>query len=73
MNMSASTHMTIIYKTKKYRQNDTIYVTNHLIDGFRKQGARVEGNLKKKVAEFRSNPLFDPVYSEIILYEWRSN
>jgi hypothetical protein len=57
---------------KKYRQNDTIYVTNHLIDGFRKQGARVEGNLKK-VAEFRSNPLFDPVYSEIILYEWRSN
>lgn len=56
---------------KKYRQNDTIYVTNHLIDGFRKQGARIEGNLKK-VAEFRSNPLFDPVYSEIILYEWRS-
>lgn len=56
---------------KKYRQNDTIYVTNHLIDGFRKQGARIEGNLKK-VAEFRSNSLFDPVYSEIILYEWRS-
>lgn len=57
---------------KKYRQDDTIYVTNHLIDGFRKQGARIEGNLKK-VAEFRSNPLFDPVYSEIILYEWRTN
>ncbi|MFX3623993.1 MAG: hypothetical protein ACE3JP_08120 [Ectobacillus sp.] len=54
---------------KKYRTDDTIYVTNHLIDGFRSQGIEVEAHLQE-VKRFRSNPLFDPIYSEIILYKW---
>lgn len=54
---------------KKYHPNDTIYVTNHLLAGFRGQGVKMDGHLEK-VKVFRSNPLFDPVYSEIVLYRW---
>lgn len=54
----------------KYHQNDTIYVTNHLIEGFQKQGIGITDKVEQ-VASFHSNPLFDPVYSEIVLYEWK--
>jgi hypothetical protein len=54
---------------KKYHSNDTIYVTNHLADGFHSQGIDVSKRLQT-IAEFRSNALFDPVYSDIVLYKW---
>ncbi|AIK35784.1 dolichyl-phosphate-mannose-mannosyltransferase family protein [Bacillus pseudomycoides] len=55
---------------KKYHKNDTIYVTNHLIEGFEKQGIDIKGQMEQ-VAVFRSNPLFDPVYHKIVLYRWK--
>lgn len=55
---------------KKYHKDDTIHVTNHLIEGFQKQGIDIKGQVEE-VAVFRSNPLFDPVYNKIILYEWK--
>ncbi|MBO9130564.1 hypothetical protein J7Q84_12730 [Bacillus sp. 165] len=54
---------------KKYHTNDTIYVTNHLVDGFRRQGIEVSGHLEEE-ARFHSNEIFDPVYNDIILYKW---
>ncbi|KFN02250.1 hypothetical protein D0U04_18410 [Bacillus clarus] len=57
---------------KKYHKNDTIYVTNHLIEGFQKQGINIEGQVEKE-AVFYSNRLFDPVYHKIILYKWKKD
>ncbi|MFC5774603.1 hypothetical protein [Ectobacillus antri] len=50
---------------KKYREHDTIYVTNHLLSGFQTQGIQPQ---VERVKTFRSNPLFDPIYSDITLY-----
>jgi hypothetical protein len=60
---------TYFLQDKKYHVNDKIYVTNHLLDGFRSQDVDMKEHVKK-VKVFQSNPLFDPVYSKIILYRW---
>ncbi len=52
-----------------YYENRTIYVTNHVLEGFRKQGVDVSDRVKK-VKDFTSNEIFDPVYSKITLYKW---
>lgn len=52
-----------------YYPNRTIYVTNHVLEGFEKQGIDVK-NRVSKVKEFTSNEIFDPVYSKITLYRW---
>jgi hypothetical protein len=46
-----------------------ILLTDHVLRGFEQQGVSVEDHVRK-VAEFKSDARFDPVYSDIILYEW---
>ncbi|MCY9657834.1 nucleoporin-interacting protein [Paenibacillus chondroitinus] len=48
-----------------------VLLTDHVVQGFIQQGKPVEGHLKR-IAEFTSEPLFDPAYHDIILYEWVS-
>ncbi|WP_127580362.1 hypothetical protein [Paenibacillus koleovorans] len=47
-----------------------ILLTDHVVGGFRSQGYDISSQLRE-VAEFRSNSLFEPVYSRIKLYEYR--
>jgi hypothetical protein len=50
-------------------RDKTIYVTDYVLNGFEAQGIKMKHKVKK-VAEFKSNKLFDPVYGEIVLYEF---
>jgi hypothetical protein len=59
-------HDKSFYKKKK------ILVTNKAIEGFKTQGINLSGKIKR-VKEFKSNPIFDPVYNKIMLYEWISD
>jgi hypothetical protein len=52
-----------------YYKNNQIYVTNKVVEGFFIQGIDVSGKIKK-VKTFQSNPIYDPVYNKITLYEW---
>lgn len=54
---------------KNMYPNKKVYVTDHVLKGFEAQGMNIKNSVKK-VAEFNSNQLFDPIYGEIILYEW---
>ncbi|TLS39189.1 hypothetical protein [Pseudalkalibacillus caeni] len=47
----------------------TIYLTDHVVNGFADQGIDIHGKVKK-IAEFDSNPLFDPVYHKITVYKF---
>ncbi|PLR79599.1 hypothetical protein CVD25_20230 [Bacillus canaveralius] len=49
-----------------------ILLTDKVVKGFHAQEINLDGMLEK-VAEFHSNELFDPVYSDITLYKWKSN
>jgi hypothetical protein len=55
----------------KQRGNKKIFITNRVLEGFENQGIQVERHVQK-VKTFQSNPLFDPVYSSITLFEWKS-
>ncbi|UKS28445.1 hypothetical protein LOZ80_05780 [Paenibacillus sp. HWE-109] len=46
-----------------------VFLTDHVVQGFEQQGKSVEKHLKR-IAEFSSDAIFDPVYGHIILYEW---
>ena len=52
-----------------YYENSQIYLTNKVAEGFIKQGIDLSGKVKK-VKVFQSNPIYDPVYHKITLYEW---
>ncbi|MGP7817195.1 hypothetical protein [Niallia sp. 01092] len=52
-----------------YYKNSQIFLTNKVIEGFSKQGIDLSGKIQK-VKTFQSNPIYDPVYHEITLYEW---
>lgn len=52
-----------------YYENRTIYLTNHVLEGFQMQGVDISHRVTK-VKEFSSNEIFDPIYSKIILYKW---
>lgn len=57
------------------RKGERIFLTEQVLRGFLKQSDEAARNTRaraKKIAAFRSEPLFDPVYHEIILYEWIS-
>jgi hypothetical protein len=51
------------------RGSKKILVTDHVLKGFEQQGIHVTPHIKK-LKTFQSNPLFDPVYHTITLYEW---
>lgn len=55
----------------KQRGNKKIFITDHVLEGFERQGIQAERHIKK-VKTFQSNPLFDPVYSSITLFEWEN-
>ncbi|WP_051250496.1 hypothetical protein [Paenibacillus harenae] len=46
-----------------------VLLTDHVLQGFEQQGGQVREQVKP-VAVFKSDPLFDPVYADITLYEW---
>lgn len=46
-----------------------VLITDHVLQGFEQQGQQVRAHVKP-IAEFHSDPLFDPVYADITLYEW---
>ncbi|WHY00927.1 glycosyltransferase family 39 protein [Neobacillus sp. DY30] len=52
-----------------YYKNKKIYLTSKVIEGFSNQGIDLSGKIKK-VKTFQSNPIYDPVYHEITLYQW---
>lgn len=52
-----------------YLGKQRILLTDKVVKGFLDQGVPVEDKIKK-IARFQSNSLFDPVYHDIILYEW---
>lgn len=47
-----------------------VLLTNHVLQGFADQGIDWRKHAAK-LATFRSDPLFDPAYAEIELYEWK--
>ncbi|WP_203361557.1 glycosyltransferase family 39 protein [Bacillus sp. REN10] len=52
------------------QKNRRIYLTDKVVSGFEQQiGHSLQEQLTKQ-AEFTSNHLFDPVYDQVILYEW---
>jgi hypothetical protein len=53
----------------RHRDNQRIFITNHVLQGFESQVGELQ-NQVVKIKQFNSNPLFDPIYSEIVLYEW---
>lgn len=46
-----------------------VLLTDHVVRGFEQQGKSVKEHVKQ-IAEFKSDPLFDPAYAHVILYEW---
>lgn len=54
---------------QSYYRNRKIFLTDKVLKGFEEQGEQVRSRVKK-VAEFQSNALFNPVYDRIVLYEW---
>lgn len=49
--------------------NRRVLVTDHVLQGFEDQGKSIREHVRK-ISEFESIPLFDPVYGKIVLYEW---
>ncbi|WP_025949417.1 hypothetical protein [Geobacillus thermocatenulatus] len=62
-------HFSFFLQDKENYRHATIYMTNHVVDGFRAQGVDVSRHVRK-VKTYRSSPLADPVYGTITLYEW---
>jgi hypothetical protein len=54
----------------KQRKNKRIFITDHVLEGFMKQGVDIKVDFQE-VKAFVSNPLFDPVYNKITLYEFK--
>lgn len=48
----------------------TVLLTDHVLGGFIRQNPAA-AEMAVPVAEYRANSLFDPVYSRIVLYEWK--
>lgn len=53
-------------------QNRPVYITEKVVEGFKAQGHDISSRLTE-IKVFESNPLFDPVYSRIVLYRWTSD
>ncbi|MFD2614284.1 glycosyltransferase family 39 protein [Paenibacillus gansuensis] len=51
------------------RKEARILLTGEVVRGFEEQGIDMAPNIRK-IREFRSNQLVDPVYHYIVLYEW---
>ncbi|MCD5323776.1 MULTISPECIES: nucleoporin-interacting protein [Pontibacillus] len=54
--------------SNQLKQGKTVYVTDRVVQGFIQQG--MDTTDFTAVKKFTSDPLFDPVYSDITLYKW---
>ena len=52
--------------------NRRVLLTNHVLEGFEQQVGSLR-NRVRLVAKFNSDTMFDPIYHEILLYEWIGN
>ncbi|HAQ07287.1 MAG TPA: hypothetical protein DCR24_07125 [Bacillus bacterium] len=59
----------VFHHDQAFYEGKTIYLTDRVVEGFRSQGIKLEGNIEK-VKAFHSGKIFDPVYHEITLYKW---
>ncbi|NNU83203.1 nucleoporin-interacting protein [Geobacillus sp. BMUD] len=62
-------HFSFFLQDKENYRHAAIYMTNHVIEGFKAQGIDVSRHVRK-VKTYRSSLLADPVYGTITLYEW---
>jgi hypothetical protein len=62
-------HFDVFLQDKVNYKHATIYLTDHVVKGFMAQGISLEGHLRK-VKNYKSSTLADPVYGEITLYQW---
>ncbi|EZP76387.1 hypothetical protein H839_13959 [Parageobacillus genomosp. 1] len=62
-------HFSFFLQDKENYQHAKIYMTDHVVKGFRAQGVSLAGHLRR-VKTYRSSTLADPVYGNITLYEW---
>lgn len=62
-------HFNVFLQDTANYDYDVIYLTDHVVKGFEKQGIDVKKKVKK-VSAYKSSKLIDPVYGEITLYEW---
>jgi hypothetical protein len=54
---------------RRVRPDRRVYVTSKVVEGFERQGVDVESTFRP-VASFTSNGIIEPVYAEVVLYEW---
>lgn len=54
----------------KAQKGKRILLTDHVVKGFIAQGASIKDQIKM-IGSFRSTPLYEPVYNQIVLYEWK--
>jgi hypothetical protein len=52
-----------------YYKNHRVYLTEQVVEGFAKQGIPIQDQVKR-IQTFHSSTLYDPVYHDIILYEF---
>jgi hypothetical protein len=62
-------HYDVFLQDKENYKHAKIYLTDHVVKGFRAQGASLEGRIRK-VKTYTSNKLSDPIYGTITLYQW---
>ncbi|MFK3958205.1 hypothetical protein [Guptibacillus hwajinpoensis] len=53
----------------QYYHKHRVFLTGQVLDGFKKQKISMDSQIKK-VKEFHSSTLYDPVYHDIVLYEF---
>nr|WP_238583524.1 nucleoporin-interacting protein [Anoxybacillus amylolyticus] len=62
-------HFSFFHQHRANYQQTKIYLTDHVVKGFRAQGVPLTGHLRK-IKTYHSSTLVDPVYGNITLYEW---
>ncbi|GGJ70766.1 hypothetical protein GCM10008982_20120 [Anoxybacillus voinovskiensis] len=62
-------HFSFFQQHRANYQHTKIYLTDHVVQGFRAQGVPIDGHLRK-IKTYHSSTLADPVYGNITLYEW---
>jgi hypothetical protein len=58
-----------LQEVNSYSKNKPVYVTDRALEGFERQVGDLSGKVKP-IATFHCNPLLDPVYHDVTLYEW---
>ncbi|WP_273850984.1 hypothetical protein [Guptibacillus spartinae] len=52
-----------------YYDDHRVFLTEQVVEGFESQGVAIRDQIKQ-IQTFHSSPLFDPVYHDIVLYEF---